>query len=81
MTQDRLHVGVLSFAHYHASFWSEVFTARGVLAGIWDDDAARGVDAATRFGTTFEPSLDALLEKRSAARCRPRVTVGAMNAA
>ena len=26
-------------------------------------------------------SLDALLEKRSAARCRPRVTVGAMNAA
>jgi putative oxidoreductase len=26
-------------------------------------------------------SLDALLEKRSAARCRPRVTAGAMNAA
>jgi putative oxidoreductase len=26
-------------------------------------------------------SLDSLLEKRSAARCRPRVTVGAMNAA
>jgi predicted dehydrogenase len=58
-----LRVGVLSFAHYHANFWSEVFAQRGVLAGVWDDDASRGLDAATRFGTTFEPSLDALLAR------------------
>ena len=42
-----LRVGVLSFAHYHANFWSEVFAAHGVLAGIWDDvrlrTAARNV--------------------------------------
>ena len=24
-------VGVLSFAHYHANFWSEVFAGRGAL--------------------------------------------------
>ncbi len=66
MTLDRLRVGVLSFAHYHANFWSEVFAARGVLAAIWDDDAARGSDAATRFGTTFESSLDALLARCNA---------------
>jgi predicted dehydrogenase len=54
-------VGVLSFAHYHANFWSEVLAARGVLAGVWDDDAARGRDAAQRFATTYYADLDALL--------------------
>jgi len=54
-------VGVLSFAHYHANFWSEVLVARGVLAGVWDDDAARGRDAAQRFSTTYHDDLDALL--------------------
>jgi len=61
-----LRVGVLSFAHYHANFWSEVFAARGVLAGVWDDDIARGQDAAARFGTTHHASLDGLLERCSA---------------
>jgi predicted dehydrogenase len=32
-----------------------------VLAGVWDDDAARGCDAAQRFGTTYHADLDALL--------------------
>ena len=61
-----LRVGVLSFAHYHANFWSEVFAERGVLAGIWDDDAARGRDAAVRFGTTHHLSLDTLLGESNA---------------
>lgn len=61
-----LRVGVLSFAHYHANFWSEVFAERGVLAGIWDDDAARGRDAAARFGTTHHTLLDGLLSQCSA---------------
>ena len=43
-------IGVLSFAHYHANFWSEVLAARGMLEGIWDDDATRGSEAAARFG-------------------------------
>jgi len=61
-----LRVGVLSFAHYHANFWSEVFAERAVLAGIWDDDAARGHEAAERFGTTHHGSLDGLLSQCSA---------------
>jgi myo-inositol 2-dehydrogenase/D-chiro-inositol 1-dehydrogenase len=61
-----LRVGVLSFAHYHANFWSEVFAERGVLAGIWDDDVERGRDAAARFGTTHHPSLGHLLDRCTA---------------
>ena len=56
-------IGVLSFAHYHANFWSEVFATRGVLAGIWDDDPARGREAATRFGAECFTDLDALLAR------------------
>jgi myo-inositol 2-dehydrogenase/D-chiro-inositol 1-dehydrogenase len=59
-------VGVLSFAHYHANFWSEVFAARGVLEGVWDDDEARGREAAGRFGARYEKDLDALLSRCSA---------------
>lgn len=59
-------IGVLSFAHYHANFWSEVFAARGLLAGIWDDDKARGADAAARFGTRLHDDLDALLARCTA---------------
>ena len=54
-------IGILSFAHYHANFWSEVFASRGALAGVWDDDAARGREAAQRFGVTYHDDLDALL--------------------
>jgi predicted dehydrogenase len=61
-----VRVGVLSFAHYHANFWSEVLAGRGVLAGIWDTDEARGRDAAERFGTTFDADLDALLARCTA---------------
>ena len=75
-----LRVGVLSFAHYHANFWSEVFAERGVLAGIWDDDIARGRDAAARFGTMHHPSLEQLAGsvhgrrdlQRDVAACRAR---------
>jgi len=59
-------IGVLSFAHYHANFWSEVFAARGMLAGIWDDDPARGNEAASRFDTRFDEDLDALLQRCTA---------------
>jgi myo-inositol 2-dehydrogenase/D-chiro-inositol 1-dehydrogenase len=61
-----LRIGVLSFAHYHANFWTEVFAERGMLAGIWDDDTARGRDAAARFGTTHYGSLGSLLDQSTA---------------
>lgn len=63
MSATSLRIGVLSFAHYHANFWSEVFAQRGVLAGIWDDDPDRGREAAARFSTTFHASIDALVER------------------
>jgi len=61
-TRGTPRIGVVSFAHYHANFWSEVFAQRGALAGIHDDDAARGTEAAARFGTRYHASLDALLD-------------------
>ncbi len=59
----RPRIGILSFAHYHANFWAEAFVedAEADLAGIWDEDEARGRDAASRFGTIFVPDLDDLL--------------------
>ncbi|MGG5820418.1 Gfo/Idh/MocA family protein [Falsiroseomonas sp. HW251] len=56
-------VAMLSFAHYHANFWTEAFLAEpGIaVACIWDDDAARGRDAADRFGVPFQPDLDAAI--------------------
>ncbi|WP_137179920.1 Gfo/Idh/MocA family protein [Roseomonas sp. AR75] len=58
-----IRIAILSFAHYHANFWAEEFRAQdGIeLACVWDDDAARGQDAAARFGTRFEPDLGAAL--------------------
>lgn len=59
-----IRIGVLSFAHYHANFWSEVFrdTPEVAFVGVWDDDPRRGAESAARYGTQFVPSLDALLE-------------------
>ncbi|MCC7112745.1 MAG: Gfo/Idh/MocA family oxidoreductase [Burkholderiales bacterium] len=58
-----IRIAILSFAHYHANFWAEAFREEsGVeLAGIWDDDAARGREAAGRFETMFFADLDAAL--------------------
>lgn len=61
-----VRIGVLSFAHYHANFWSEVFASRNVLAGVWDDDPVRGREAASRFGTTFHADIDTLLSRCNA---------------
>jgi myo-inositol 2-dehydrogenase / D-chiro-inositol 1-dehydrogenase len=56
-------IAMLSFAHYHANFWTEAFLADpdARVSCIWDDDHARGREAATRFGVPFEPDLNAAL--------------------
>ena len=58
-----LQLAVLSFAHYHANFWTEVFKASpsATLAGIWDDDAARGLASAATHGAAFNGDLDDVL--------------------
>lgn len=62
---DALRFGILSFAHYHANFWTEAIQEApdAHIAGIWDDDPARGQAAAERFNVPFEPDLDALLAR------------------
>ena len=64
MESPVLRVGILSFAHYHANFWTEAFLndRRVTLAGLWDDDAARGAAASMRFGIPYVSVLDDLLE-------------------
>lgn len=56
-------IAMLSFAHYHANFWAEQFAeVPGIeIACVWDDDAARGREAAERLGLRFEPDLDAAI--------------------
>jgi predicted dehydrogenase len=61
-------IAMLSFAHYHANSWTEQFLELpGItLACIWDDDAARGQEAASRFGLRFEPDLGAAIASADA---------------
>src|ERR671919_622243 len=58
-----IRVGLLSFAHYHANFWAEVFrdSPLAEFVGIWDDEAERGQEAASKYGARFWSDLDALL--------------------
>lgn len=66
---DPIQFAILSFAHYHANFWSEAINdaSDAVLVGIWDDNEERGRDAAVRYNTQFWPDLEALLAASDAA--------------
>ena len=56
-------IAMLSFAHYHANFWAEAVLADpdASVSCIWDDDHARGQEAAGRFGIPFEPDCEVAL--------------------
>lgn len=58
-----LRFGILGFAHDHAHFWARAVNdvPDAILAGIWDDDPARGLGAASDHGTQFVPDLARLL--------------------
>ena len=58
----KIRIGVLSFAHYHARFWSEVFrdSPLAEFVGIWDEDKTRGAAAAETYRTRFWPDLEPL---------------------
>ena len=59
-------IGILSFAHMHASSYAGcVKRLPGVeLVGIADDDPVRGAEMAAQFETRFFASAEALLEAR-----------------
>ena len=59
-------IGILSFAHYHANFWAEVFAQRGLLSGVWDEDEARGREAAARFSVAYFGDAQALCQASTA---------------
>jgi predicted dehydrogenase len=65
MSAANVRIGMLSFAHTHAySYAAWLRRTAGVeLAGIYDDDAARGRDAAARFTTVYYATPEALLDQ------------------
>lgn len=60
-----IRLGMISFAHMHAFSYAEsIQQLDGVeLAGIFDDDTARGSEAAKQFNTTFYEDCDSLLQQ------------------
>jgi len=58
-----LSLAFISFAHGHAYTYADVLRTMPEvrLAACWDDDAARGQAAATRYGMRWVPVLDDLL--------------------
>jgi predicted dehydrogenase len=61
---EKIKLGMMSFAHYHANFWAEAICRSngGELVGIWDDNPERGRQKAKIYGTRFFPKAEALLE-------------------
>ncbi|PPA70380.1 Gfo/Idh/MocA family protein [Jeotgalibacillus proteolyticus] len=59
-----MKLGIISFAHGHAYSYAKIIKKqKGLeLAGIYDDDAARGLGAARHFKTTFYRHLPQLLQ-------------------
>jgi myo-inositol 2-dehydrogenase / D-chiro-inositol 1-dehydrogenase len=62
---ERIRVGILGFAHYHANFWSEVFRDSPLadFVGVWDHEGSRGSAAAEKYGVPFWPDLTLLLNE------------------
>jgi len=60
-----IRFGQLSFAHYHAAFWAQAIVDHpdARLVGVWDDDPARGEEAAARHDTQYFGNLEALLRE------------------
>lgn len=58
-----IRFGLVSFAHYHAAFWAQAVAEHpdARLVGVWDDDPARGQEAAVRCGTEYFGDLESLL--------------------
>tara|TARA_Y100001960_G_scaffold241271_1_gene254969 strand:- start:667 stop:1752 length:1086 start_codon:yes stop_codon:yes gene_type:complete len=62
--ESPVRFGVLSFAMYHANFWSLAISDSDLteFMGIWDDNPERGQCAAKEYGTEYWSNLDSLLD-------------------
>lgn len=60
-----LKVAMLSMWHVHAKGYAEAVNAQkdARVTAVWDEDAARGQEAAKALGVPFEADLDALLRR------------------
>jgi hypothetical protein len=80
MTNSSIRVGILSFAHLHAASYAHgLKRLPGVeLAGIWNEDAAFGRDAAARYDTTFFATAEELLAQNldAVVICSAKCTTG-----
>ncbi|MCB0064590.1 MAG: Gfo/Idh/MocA family oxidoreductase [Caldilineaceae bacterium] len=65
MSEQTVKIGMMSFAHGHANSYAHALRQlpNVELIGIFDTEAARGQDAASRFQTTFFAEDSALLEQ------------------
>jgi len=62
---DKVKLGILSFAHVHASNYAQVINALNELSliGIWDDNKYRGRYGAVEFDTEYYDDSDRLLDE------------------
>jgi predicted dehydrogenase len=62
--KDRIGIGILSHAHGHANTYCRTMqTFDDVeLVATWDDNVARGQQAAERFGMEYQSTADAVIE-------------------
>ena len=60
-----LRIAMLSFAHVHANDYARQVQAHpeAALQCIWDDDEARGREAASTFNAPYEPDLATVLSR------------------
>ena len=61
----KIRIGVLSFAHGHIHAYCNRITdfEDAILVACWDDNEARGREAAERYGMEFESSYEALVNR------------------
>ncbi len=65
MTTEKLHLGIISFAHGHINAYADVmqdFDDAKIVAA-WDDDQERGESNCAKYGFAFEADLDKLLAR------------------
>ena len=63
---EKLRIGLLSFAHMHATSYADVLSRRDdvEIVGIWDSDTERAAEMSRKYGSTSFSELNRLLDLR-----------------